>query len=151
MILTEALKLILKALFIVNNEYIPHEKWMIHMTSILPWLPNNWDIRITQAMSAINQNSYNLKKKQTIITYIHLNVEQYLDENYKSHTIQSMKSKNENLTNHHSKLALLDWIIPTLDNKNNKRKTIIKQQNNILKMLTCILYVSSIIGIIQVQ
>jgi hypothetical protein len=102
LMLTEAVKSVLQALFIVNNEYIPHEKWVIHMTRSLPWLPENWDKRISQVMTAINESSDDLKRRQEIIKKIHLDVERYLNEDYEPHAFPSMKHKNKYLTNHFS-------------------------------------------------
>ena len=102
LMLTEAVKSVLQVLFIVNNEYIPHEKWIVHMSRSLHWLPKNWDKRISQAMTAINENSDYLKRRQTVITDIYLEVEQYFKENYKPHAFPSMKSKNKYLTSRFS-------------------------------------------------
>ena len=48
-VLNESVKPMVKALFLVNQEYIPHEKWLIHMSYTLDWLPPNWKERLTSA------------------------------------------------------------------------------------------------------
>jgi hypothetical protein len=50
-ILGNALKPLISALFIANEEYIPHEKWLIHMSRSLPWLPDNYELLLLKAIS----------------------------------------------------------------------------------------------------
>lgn len=42
-VLNAAITPLLSALFVINQEYIPHEKWIIHMSRTLPWLPACYD------------------------------------------------------------------------------------------------------------
>ena len=49
--LNEAVILLVRALFIANREYIPHEKWLLHMSRSLAWTPAEWGARLSTAMS----------------------------------------------------------------------------------------------------
>jgi hypothetical protein len=49
--LNNAIKPLICALFIANKEYIPHDKWLIHMSRSLPWKPDDWDILLEGAMN----------------------------------------------------------------------------------------------------
>lgn len=49
-ILSESIKPLVKALFIVNKEYIPHDKWLIHLSYTLNLTPSNWKERLAKAM-----------------------------------------------------------------------------------------------------
>ncbi len=103
LMLTEAVKSVLQALFLVNNEYIPHEKWIVHMSRTLSWLPDNWNERIAQAMTAANDGSGDLIKRQSVIADIHLEVENYLNSDYRTRPFPDMKSKMDYLTNCHAR------------------------------------------------
>ncbi len=50
-VLNESIKPLIKALFVVNKEYIPHEKWLAHMSYTLNWTPINWKERLIEAMN----------------------------------------------------------------------------------------------------
>ena len=49
-VFNNVIKPLLSALFIANNEYIPHEKWLVHMARSLAWKPDNWETLLTGAM-----------------------------------------------------------------------------------------------------
>ena len=50
-VLNNAIKPLISALFIANHEYIPHDKWLVHMSKTLAWKPDNWDYKLTEALS----------------------------------------------------------------------------------------------------
>ncbi|MDO5291986.1 MAG: hypothetical protein Q4F05_04465 [bacterium] len=47
-ILNAAIAPLLSALFIINKVYIPHEKWLIHMSRSLAWRPNDYERQLEQ-------------------------------------------------------------------------------------------------------
>ena len=51
LILNRAIEPLVKALFIANREYVPHEKWLIHMSRTLTWRPDRWEERLGLAMT----------------------------------------------------------------------------------------------------
>lgn len=46
MMLNMAVPPLLTALFVLNGEYAPHEKWLIHMSRSLEWTPDNFEARL---------------------------------------------------------------------------------------------------------
>lgn len=69
-VLNLALRPLLSALFIANGEYVPHDKWLIHMSRSLGWLPCDWDALLTQAFSTGNFSIQNLIDRQKSIDQI---------------------------------------------------------------------------------
>ncbi len=57
-VLNNAIKPLLSALFIANKEYIPHDKWLVHMSKSLLWKPNNWD---TVLMGIMRTDDYSVR------------------------------------------------------------------------------------------
>lgn len=47
-VLNSAITPLLSALYIINGEYIPHEKWLVHMSRSLTWLPENYEEQLEQ-------------------------------------------------------------------------------------------------------
>lgn len=61
-VLNNAIKPLLSALFIANGEYIPHDKWLVHMSRTLGWKPEKWDDILEKILST---GSFDL---QSIVT-----------------------------------------------------------------------------------
>lgn len=76
--MNEALKSLLKALFIANSEFIPHEKWLIHMSQSLAWKPDSWQIRLEMAMLMKDSSSEGLRQRQEIISSLWSEIDEYL-------------------------------------------------------------------------
>ncbi len=66
-VLNNAIKPLLSALFIANKEYIPHDKWLIHMSKSLLWKPNNWDAVLMGIMSTGDYSVRSLINRQQCI------------------------------------------------------------------------------------
>jgi predicted nucleotidyltransferase len=66
-ILNEAVKYLLKALFSINGDYIPHEKWLLHLSRTLAWTPPEWEERLTSALLAADASPTGLKARQEVI------------------------------------------------------------------------------------
>jgi hypothetical protein len=62
-----AIKPLLEALFIANKEYTPHEKWLVHMSKTLAWLPDDWEERLLRAMNTGDFTVDSLKDRQAYI------------------------------------------------------------------------------------
>jgi len=58
---------LISALFIANEEYIPHEKWLVHMSETLAWKPDDWEMRLMGAMNTGNFSIQSLKDRQNYI------------------------------------------------------------------------------------
>lgn len=80
--LNEAIPLLLKALYAANNEYIPHEKWMVHMSRTLEWKPVDWEERLGCAMSIGDLSISCLVDRQTHIEKLWLEIDSYIKETY---------------------------------------------------------------------
>ena len=50
-VFNSAIKPLISALFIANKEYIPHDKWLVHMSRSLLWKPDDWDALLLGAMN----------------------------------------------------------------------------------------------------
>jgi hypothetical protein len=58
---------LISALFIANKEYIPHEKWLVHMSKSLAWRPDDWEARLAGAMHTGDFSIQSLKDRQDYI------------------------------------------------------------------------------------
>ncbi len=79
--LNEAVEQLVKALFIANQEWIPHKKWLIHMSRSLNWKPNNWDDRLNQSMLS-DHTIKSLKDRQTVIDRLWIEIDNYIRNKY---------------------------------------------------------------------
>jgi hypothetical protein len=62
-----AIKPLIEALFTLNNEYIPHEKWLVHMSKTLLWKPENWTEKLMKAMNTGDYSVQSLVDRQNYI------------------------------------------------------------------------------------
>jgi hypothetical protein len=51
LVLNHAVEDLLTALFLANREFVPHVKWLIHMSRSLAWTPAAWPARLAAALS----------------------------------------------------------------------------------------------------
>ena len=77
-ILSKAVSPLIEALFAANDEYIPHEKWLIHMSRTLNWKPEHWEQRLTKAMSTGDFSIESLIKRQAAIEGIWTDIDLYI-------------------------------------------------------------------------
>jgi len=77
-VLNEAIKPLVKALFIANKEYIPHEKWLIHMSRTLHWTPDNWEERLMKAMNTENLTIEGLIHRQSSIESLFNEIDNFI-------------------------------------------------------------------------
>lgn len=66
--LNNSLKPLISALFIVNEEYIPHDKWLVHMSKTLEWKPENWNDVLIKIFSTGNFDLQSLITRQQAIS-----------------------------------------------------------------------------------
>lgn len=66
MMLNHAVENVITALFLVNREYVPHEKWLIHMSRSLDWTPAHWETRLADAMR-VDATLDSLRARQVVI------------------------------------------------------------------------------------
>lgn len=78
--LSNAINPLLSALFIANREYVPHEKWLVHMSKTLPWKPEDWESRLAGAMSTGDFSIESLVRRQNNIEGIWQDINRKLCE-----------------------------------------------------------------------
>ncbi len=76
--LNKAVVPLIEALFIANGEYIPHEKWIIHMSRSLKWKPDNWEDRLAKALGTGDISIQSLINRQAAIENIWTELDKYL-------------------------------------------------------------------------
>lgn len=77
-ILNEGVKHLLKVLYLINKQYVPHEKWLVHNLYQLIWLPSASDILLKQVMDTGNMSMKSLKKRQESFDQIFQAIHHYL-------------------------------------------------------------------------
>ncbi|MCK4259984.1 MAG: DUF4037 domain-containing protein [Halanaerobiales bacterium] len=88
----EAVKCLIKALFALNKEFIPHEKWIIHMSRSLNWKPVDWENRLTKVMDTGDMTVRSLRDRQKIIQELWNEIDNYVVEsNYPDLPINLMQ------------------------------------------------------------
>lgn len=82
LMLNHAVEALLKALFVANGEYLPHEKWLVHLSRSLEWTPVNWESRLFQAMRIIDESVTALYERQSVIERLWLEIDQHIVKEY---------------------------------------------------------------------
>lgn len=82
-ILNEGVKHLLKVLYLINKQYVPHEKWLVHNLYQLIWLPSAPEILLKQMMDTGNMSMKSLKKRQESFDHIFQAIHNYLLLQYK--------------------------------------------------------------------
>lgn len=80
--LNQAVDRLVQALFIANQEFVPHEKWLLHMSRTLDWTPENWENRLTQAMSTGDMSTGSLQTRIDLVRGLREEVETYVHSTY---------------------------------------------------------------------
>jgi len=78
LMLNQAMTELIKAIYIANGEFIPHEKWLFHMTRSLNWTPDNWINRASQIMCDLSPNIQNVESRQQLIATLWDEVDRYI-------------------------------------------------------------------------
>ncbi len=81
-IFNQAVTALVQALFVANREYIPHEKWLLHLSRSLGWTPENWAERLQAAMSTGDLTVESLKSRQITIASLWREIDRYIIEKY---------------------------------------------------------------------
>lgn len=81
----QAVITLVKALFVANREWIPHEKWLIHMSRTLAWQPADWANRLQQAFGSGDGDLAMVEKRQQVIDTLWSEVDYYLIATYSPH------------------------------------------------------------------
>lgn len=78
--MNNAVTKLVEALFIVNGEYIPHEKWIINFSRTLSWTPTQWETRILEVMSTGDLSLESLINRQSVIEKLWEEIDLYIVE-----------------------------------------------------------------------
>lgn len=65
--LNQAAVALVKALFCANQEFVPHEKWLFHMSRSLAWLPVSWPARLAAMLGTGDMSIDSLAARQALI------------------------------------------------------------------------------------
>jgi hypothetical protein len=74
----QAVVSLIKALFIANGEFVPHEKWLVHMSRTLTWTPEDWEERLGQAMFTGKLTTRGLRQRQAVIEELWSDVDDHI-------------------------------------------------------------------------
>lgn len=80
--LNQAAVNLVKAIFCANQEFIPHEKWLFHMSRSLAWQPDNWRIHMDEMLSTGDLSIQSVSERQHIIDALWREVDAYLITRY---------------------------------------------------------------------
>ena len=72
--LNRVLDSLIKTVFLVNDEFIPFEKWALNLSYSLPWLPKDWEKRITEAMLVQEISVVDIERRRSIIAALFTDV-----------------------------------------------------------------------------
>jgi len=76
--LNAAIMELVKALFYANGEYVPHEKWLIHMSRSLEWQPPNWIERLTTLLCDLTPTIEGMRQRQRGIAELWEAIDQHI-------------------------------------------------------------------------
>lgn len=80
--LNDAAKGILKSIYIANNEYVPHDKWIINLIGNLKWLPIEKEKLLEQLFATGDMTLKSLKERQKNINTIWKKINDFVIEKY---------------------------------------------------------------------
>jgi hypothetical protein len=66
-VFNQAVVSLVKALFAANSEYVPHAKWLLHMSRSLEWRPADWERRLGAAICTGDLTLNSLRARQITI------------------------------------------------------------------------------------
>lgn len=64
LVLNNAVAPLIAALFAVNGEWVPHEKWLVHFSRSLPWRPEGWTEGLEAALRVSAMDAADLARRQ---------------------------------------------------------------------------------------
>lgn len=80
--MNQAVVALTKALFVANREWIPHEKWLFHMSRSLAWQPPAWNERLEEAFHSGAGDMDALRRRQIVIATLWQEIDCYLIDTY---------------------------------------------------------------------
>ncbi|HEX2906834.1 MAG TPA: DUF4037 domain-containing protein [Phototrophicaceae bacterium] len=80
--LNHAVEALVKALFLANGEYQPHEKWLIHLSRSLAWKPPDWETRLARCLLAVDETEAGLRQRQAEIVRLWDEIDRHIIEQH---------------------------------------------------------------------
>jgi hypothetical protein len=93
LMLNQAVIPLVQALFVANREYIPHDKWLLHLSRSLEWRPTDWEGRLGAAMSPGDLTIESLSARQAVIRRLWEEVDERTRDTYFPHLPVYMMQK----------------------------------------------------------
>ena len=75
--MSEAVNDLVRALFLANAELVPHEKWLVHMSRSLAWMPPRWEDRLASALSTGDLSVGSVQRRQEEIELLWSEIDEY--------------------------------------------------------------------------
>lgn len=94
MLLNEAAKDILKALYLANDDYVPHEKWIVHLVGNLKWLPFPKEGLLLMLFSTGDLSLDSLIKRQQDLDTIWNQINDYIISKHYDYLPVNLTQKN---------------------------------------------------------
>jgi hypothetical protein len=91
LMLNQAVIALVRALFLANREFVPHEKWLIHMSRSLEWKPLHWEDRLSAALSSGNMSLFGLKERQTRIEQLWDEIDAHIRRDFPGLPVRMMQ------------------------------------------------------------
>lgn len=82
LMLNRAIEPLVKALFLVNQEHVPHEKWLVHMSRTLAWRPARWEERLGAALAIPAPTVEAAGARQRVIADLWAEIDRYAVDTY---------------------------------------------------------------------
>lgn len=67
LVLSEAIRPLLRAVFVANGEYVPHEKWLANLSRSLEWTPRDWHERLGEAVRTGPLTAEAVARRQAVV------------------------------------------------------------------------------------
>ncbi len=112
-ILNQAVTELVKAVYMANSEFVPHEKWLIHMSRTLSWTPADWIARLSGIMCNTAPNIEHVESRQHNIAELWNEIDQHMisitDEAYPLNIMHKKHYELLTLLVEKSPLSLAEW------------------------------------------
>ncbi len=78
--LNNAVKPLISAMFIANQEYIPHDKWLLHMSRSLEWKPDHYEELLALILGTGDMSLESLYKRQQSVEHLWNRIDMHICE-----------------------------------------------------------------------
>ena len=81
-VLNDAVTALCKALFVANEEHVPHRKWLVHLSRSLEWTPVDWTERLGSALETTELTIDDVHRRQAGIESLWIELDEYVRKNH---------------------------------------------------------------------